>query len=198
VTSCDRVPGADRPGPDGCASGAGQVCSGDWVLRPARPADYDGIAAVVDDWWGRPVRASLPRLFLDHFHATSLIAERRHGPVSRPDSGPISVTGHAPGLSSGDLAGFLIGFPSPSLPDEAYIHFVGVHPEARGSGLARTLYESFFTLARDHGRRVVRAITAPVNTASIAFHRKMGFTVSGPVPGYNGPGTSLITFSRFL
>lgn len=153
------------------------MTSGDHVLRPARPADYDAIAAVVDDWWGRPVRASLPRLFLDHFHATSLIAER-------------------PG--SGDLAGFLIGFPSPSLPDEAYIHFVGVHPAARGSGLARTLYESFFALARDHGRRVVRAITAPVNTASIAFHRKMGFTVSGPVPDYNGPGTSLITFTRSL
>jgi hypothetical protein len=44
------------------------------ALRPARPADYDAIAAVVDDWWGRPVLSSIPRLFLDHFHRTSLIA----------------------------------------------------------------------------------------------------------------------------
>jgi hypothetical protein len=39
------------------------------TLRTATPADYDAIAAVVDDWWGRPVRRMLPRLFLDHFHA---------------------------------------------------------------------------------------------------------------------------------
>ncbi|HEX4290839.1 MAG TPA: GNAT family N-acetyltransferase, partial [Trebonia sp.] len=77
----------------------------DLTLRTATPADYDSIAAVVDDWWGRPVRHILPRLFLDHFHATSAIAEAGDG-----------------------LAGFLIGILSPSLPDVAYIHFIGVHP----------------------------------------------------------------------
>ncbi|WP_342671394.1 GNAT family N-acetyltransferase [Nonomuraea candida] len=85
-------------------------------LRSATPADYDAIAAVVDDWWGRPLLPALPRLFLDHFHRTSLIAE-----------GPSGMTG------------FLIGFLSPSLPDEAYIHFVGVSPGARKSGLARAM-----------------------------------------------------------
>jgi hypothetical protein len=44
------------------------------ILRPARAADYDTIATVVDDWWGRPILSSLPRLFLDHFHRTSIIA----------------------------------------------------------------------------------------------------------------------------
>lgn len=53
--------------------------SGPYVIRSARPADYDAIAAVVDDWWGRPVLPSLPRLFLDHFHRTSLVAEATHG-----------------------------------------------------------------------------------------------------------------------
>lgn len=144
-------------------------------FRQARPADYDAIAAVVDDWWGRPVLPSVPRLFLDHFHRTSLIAE-----------------------GDGGLAGFLIGFPSPSLPDEAYIHFVGVSPGFRKSGLARGLYERFFDLARDHGRHVVKAITAPVNETSIAFHRRMGFEVGDPAPGYNGPGTSLVTFVRTI
>ncbi|MFB4285440.1 N-acetyltransferase family protein [Nonomuraea sp. MTCD27] len=144
------------------------------TLRPAVPDDYDAIAAVVDDWWGRPVLPALPRLFLDHFHSTSLIASS----------------------GTGALAGFLIGFPSPSLPDEAYIHFVGVSPAARKSGLARIMYERFFDLARGHGRLVVRAVTAPVNETSIAFHRRMGFEAGDPVPGYNGPGTSLVTFVR--
>ncbi|MFI7004033.1 GNAT family N-acetyltransferase [Nocardia sp. NPDC050175] len=145
------------------------------VIRAARPADYDAIAGVVDAWWGREVLPVLPRLFLDHFHRTSLVAE-----------------------TAERLSGFLIGFPSPSEPDEAYIHFVGVHPDSRKSGLARELYERFFGTARAHGRRVVTAITAPANETSIAFHRRMGFTVDGPVPDYNGPGRHLMTFHRIV
>ncbi|MEV4554618.1 GNAT family N-acetyltransferase [Nonomuraea wenchangensis] len=146
------------------------------ALRPATPGDYDAIAAVVDTWWGRPILPSLPRLFLDHFHRTSLIAS----------------------TGAGELAGFLVGFPSPSAEDEAYIHFVGVSPAARGTGLGRRLYEAFFGIAREHGRQVVKAITSPVNEGSIAFHRRMGFTVRGPHAAYNGPGTTLITFERTL
>jgi ribosomal protein S18 acetylase RimI-like enzyme len=127
----------------------------------------------VDAWWGRPVLPSLPRLFLDHFHRTSFVAER-----------------------AGALSGFLVGLVSPSRPGEGYIHFVGVRPEDRAGGLARLLYEGFYALARDHGCHRVKAITAPVNEASIAFHRRMGFTVHGPVPGYNGPGLDLVTFER--
>jgi len=37
----------------------------------AQPADYDAIASRVDQWWGRPVLGSLPRLFFDLFHRTS-------------------------------------------------------------------------------------------------------------------------------
>jgi predicted GNAT superfamily acetyltransferase len=147
----------------------------DLTLRTATPADYDAVASVIDAWWGRPVSRALPRLFLDHFHATSTIAE-----------------------AGGDLAAFLIGFLSPSLPDAAYIHFVGVHPGRRGDGLARRLYERFFALAAADGRTVVRAVTAQVNAGSIAFHTAMGFTVTGPVPGYDGPGDVKVRFERSL
>jgi ribosomal protein S18 acetylase RimI-like enzyme len=147
----------------------------DPALRTATPADYDRIAAVLDDWWGRPVRHLLPRLFLDHFHATSTIAE-----------------------AGDDLAGFLIGFLSPSLPDAAYIHFVGVHPDYRRGGLARVLYERFFALAAAGGRTVVRAVTSPVNARSIAFHTALGFAASDPLPGYDGPGDVKVRFERPL
>ena len=145
------------------------------TLRAATAADYDPIIAVVDDWWGRPVRQALPRVFLDHFHATSTIAE-----------------------ADGALAAFLIGFLSPSQPDAAYIHFIGVDPARRGRGLARVLYERFFALALADNRQVVRAITAAKNARSIAFHAAMGFTVSAPIPAYDGDSAPKVVFERRL
>jgi ribosomal protein S18 acetylase RimI-like enzyme len=65
----------------------------------------------------------------------------------------------------GDLTAFLVGFCSPALPEEAYIHFLGVAPTARRQGLARRLYEEFFPLPRADHQTVVRAVTSPLNTA---------------------------------
>ena len=145
------------------------------LMRTATPADYDAIARVIDDWWGRPVLGSLPRLFLDLFCQTSLIIDG--------DSGPDA---------------FLVGILSPSDAARAYIHFVGVSPAVRGRGYARPLYEEFFRLARSDGRTVVSAITAVANTGSVAFHRALGFTVTGPVENYNGPGRPMLVFERVL
>lgn len=144
-------------------------------LRPAAPDDYDQIVKVADAWWGRPISANLPRLFLDHFHRTSLVAEDGDG-----------------------LAGFLIGLLSPSKPDTAYIHFVGVAPRLRGNGLARGLYQGFFDLAAADHRTTVKAITSPRNQGSIAFHTAMGFKVTGPVTDYDGPTIDRIVFHRPL
>jgi ribosomal protein S18 acetylase RimI-like enzyme len=144
-------------------------------IRTAAPADYDAIAAVVDEWWGRPVVGSLPRLFLDMFHPTSLMMDGAGGPDA-----------------------FLVGILSPSDAARAYIHFVGVAPHARGRGFARLLYDEFFRLARASRRTVVSAITAPANAGSVAFHRALGFSVTGPVDGYNGPGRDMLVFERAL
>jgi predicted GNAT superfamily acetyltransferase len=143
------------------------------TVRAARPADYDAIIAVVDDWWGRAMSTLLPRLFLDHFFGTSLIAEQ-----------------------DGELAGFLIGFLSPAKPRQAYIHFAAVAPAWRRTGLAHRLYEQFIDRARRDGRTVVEAITSPQNATSIAFHRAMGFTVSDPVKDYDGPSLDRVVFLR--
>ena len=64
--------------------------------------------------------------------------------------------------------------------------------------MARELYERFFALAAENGRTVVSAITAPANERSIAFHAAMGFTVTGPIRGYDGPGDVKVRFERRL
>ena len=157
------------------ASGAGPAAGQAPPSRMARPEDYDTLAAVVNDWWGRPVLGALPRLFLDLFYRTSLVVDGPDGPLA-----------------------FLVGILSPSDAGQAYIHFVGVAPQARGLGLARRLYEEFWELARRDGRTVVHSVTAPVNAQSIAFHRSMGYTVTGPVAGYDGPGRDFVVFERHL
>lgn len=144
-------------------------------IRQASPANYDAIAAVINDWWGRPILGSLPRLFLDLFWRTSLVIDGADGPDA-----------------------FLIGILSPSEPGEAYIHFVGVAPQARRLGYARLLYAEFFLLARADGRRRVSAITAAVNQRSADFHRAMGFSITGPVAAYNGSGQDMLVFDRAL
>lgn len=155
------------------------------TVRHATGADHAAIDAVVDDWWGgRRMRRMLPRLFLDHFGDTSFVVEE-----------------------DGQLVAFLVGFVSSAHPNRAYIHFVGVRPDRRGSGLGRALYERFFELAAARGCRSVGCITGPVNTGSIAFHRAMGFEmVAGDVmvddvpvhTGYDGPGEDRVVFRRAI
>jgi ribosomal protein S18 acetylase RimI-like enzyme len=142
------------------------------VIRHAEPADYARVIAVVDDWWGgREMAAMLPKLFFVHFRDTSFVAEE-----------------------DGRLAGFLCGFRSQTFDDEAYIHFVGVDPAQRGSGLGRLLYERFFEAARP--RTVVRAVTSPVNESSVAFHRALGFEVERVDDDYDGRGEARVLLVR--
>lgn len=151
-----------------------------YAFRAARPNDYDTIIWLFDGWWGRPIAGALQRLFLDHFFPTSLVAECPGG-----DGEPRFV-------------GFLVGFPSPADDSSAYVHFVGVDPDARGSGLGRALYQAFFDAMRADGRTEVHAVTSPVNTGSIEFHRSLGFSVAGPIVDYDGAGADRVVFSRSL
>jgi ribosomal protein S18 acetylase RimI-like enzyme len=145
------------------------------MIRQADPADYERIISVTNAWWNRDVSTGLPRLFLDHFWTTSLVAEE-----------------------AATITGFLIGFHSPSEPDAAYVHYVATSPAVRRSGLARALYGQFFNHAQDEGRRVVRAVTSASNSDSIAFHQALGFAVGEPIPDYNGPGRPAVKFELFL
>ena len=145
-------------------------------IRHAEPTDHARVAEVIDEWWGgRRVRDMLPRLFFTHFRDTSFVAEE-----------------------DGELAGFLCGFLSQTYPDQAYVHFVGVAPEHRKSGLASDLYERFFTAAREAKRATVHCVTSPGNTGSIAFHRRIGFEIEAEVEGYDGSGESRVLLRRAL
>lgn len=155
------------------------------VIRHAEPEDYDPIIAELDNWWGgRSMADMLPRLFFTHFRPTSFVATDGEG-----------------------IAGFVTGFLSATNPEQAYIHFAGVAPRVRGHGVGRLLYERFFEAATKLGASEVLAVTSPVNTASIAFHRQMDFV---PLPGdgdlngnpytrnYDGPGEDRVRFRRKL
>jgi ribosomal protein S18 acetylase RimI-like enzyme len=84
-------------------------------IRSVKGSDYYVISPLINEWWGgRQMSDMLPKLFFDHFKNTSFIAEK-----------------------DGKIVGFLIGFLSQTYPEEAYIHFVGVHPDYRKSGIGR-------------------------------------------------------------
>ena len=152
-------------------------------IRNVCVSDYPPIITVLDDWWGgRKVSLMLPHLFFEHFNNTSFIIEEDN-----------------------QIMAFLIGFLSQSQPEEAYIHFVGVHPQYRKRGYGRMLYETFFSVARQNQRHIVRCITAPINTTSIAFHTHMGFQIEpGEAerdripydPNHDGPGEHRVCFVR--
>jgi ribosomal protein S18 acetylase RimI-like enzyme len=146
------------------------------TLRHAKPSDYGRVIGRVNVWWGgRDMAPMLPRLFFLHFEGTSFVAE-----------------------DGADLAGFVCGFLSQTAPDEAYIHFVGVAPEHRGTGVGRMLYERFFDEVRQDGRTLVRCVTSPVNEVSVAFHEALGFEVDRVAEDYDGPGEDRVLLVKRL
>ncbi|MGW2275531.1 N-acetyltransferase family protein [Streptomyces yangpuensis] len=156
-------------------------------LTARHPAedDHPRVLAVLDAWWGCLKGAAgsterallLPRLYFQHFTTTSFLVEHD---------------------DDGGVAAFLVGFLSQTERDTAYVHFVGVDPALHGQGLGRALYRAFFGLARSYGCRHVHCITSPENTASQAFHTRLGFTASGVQPDYDGPGLDRVAFTTGL
>jgi ribosomal protein S18 acetylase RimI-like enzyme len=147
------------------------------TIRHAQPPDYARVIQHVNAWWGdREMAPMLPKLFFLHFEGTSFVAEREDGTI----------------------AGFLIGFLSQTSDDEAYVHFIGVAPDQRGTGLGRDLYERFFETAREHGRTVVRCVTSPGNESSVSFHKALGFEVDRVAKDYDGPGEDRVLFVKRL
>ncbi|MGI5471760.1 GNAT family N-acetyltransferase [Streptomyces sp. CA-132043] len=174
------------------------------AVRHPRASDHAALQGALTDWWGgqggeagaQQRRLLVPRLFLQHFAGTSLLVEE-----------PVAAGAEGGAGEGAELRAFLIGFLSQTDAETAYIHFVGVHPEAQRGGLGSALYYRFFDLARGHGRSRVRSITSPVNRNSIAYHSRMGFRVEPGDRGedgvavhtdYDGPGLDRVSFVREL
>ena len=153
-------------------------------VRTVQENDYDQVIGQVDVWWGRPMSSRLPRLFFQHFQDTSFILDE-----------------------DGRVLAFLIGLISQTHPEQAYIHFVGVHPEYRRQGCGRLLYERFFQAAVVRGCTEVRCVTSPQNHTSIKFHQRLGFSIvkgNKEIDGLSvwendaGPGQDRVRFVRQL
>ncbi|GAB3850617.1 GNAT family N-acetyltransferase [Dactylosporangium cerinum] len=163
------------------------------TLRHPVEDDHARVMAVMDEWWGglggesgHQYRTSLlPRLYFQHFTDTSYLLD----------------------LPGGKLGAFLIGFLSQSAPGVGYIHFVGVAPAVRRTGVGAALYRRFFLDSAARGVRKVHSITGTGNRQSVAFHTRLGFTLE---PGddeidglpvhrnYDGPGRDSFKFVKHL
>ena len=62
--------------------------------------------------------------------------------------------------------------------------------------VGRALYERFFGAIAP--RTTVRAVTAPVNERSVAFHRALGFDVERVDEDYDGRGEARVLLVRHL
>jgi L-amino acid N-acyltransferase YncA len=155
------------------------------VSREIRESDYLLVITVLNEWWdGRQMADMLPRLFFKHFRYTSFIVEENE-----------------------QILGFLIGFISQTYLEQAYIHFIGIHPEHRGAGIGKKLYSKFFETVKEKGCKTVHLVTSPINQNSIAYHLKMGFEMEkGDIHndgvwvhiGYDGPQEDRVLFTKKL
>ena len=125
-------------------------------IRNAEMSDYNRVLEAMLNWWdGRDLRDKVYWGLFTHFNQTSFILEDE----------------------TGELVAFLLGYLSQTFPNEAYINWIGVHPDQRNKGIAKMLYERFFDVARSADRSIVTCGTAKVNKASMRWHKHIGFKV---------------------
>lgn len=54
------------------------MLSEEYTIRAAKPEDHCRTIEVLSDWWGeRDLTSMIPKVFLLHFHSTSIIVEQK-------------------------------------------------------------------------------------------------------------------------
>ena len=105
----------------------------------------------------------------------------------------------------GEIEAYIFGFMSQTEPT-GYVHLIGVRDRSKGKGIGRGLYGWFEDEARRRGCDRIKAVTSPLNEASIAFHRALGFQLLGESDGfavpvvkdYAGRGEDIVVFVKSL
>jgi ribosomal protein S18 acetylase RimI-like enzyme len=135
-------------------------------ISACTPQDYVQILDELDEFWdGRDTR---------HLHHPFLIHEFGNSAFVIRD-GSLVVA-------------YLFGFVSQTEP-VGYVHAIAVRASARRRRLAQRLFDRFVQFARQRGCTHVKAITAPSNAGSIAFHKSLGFQLLGEA---NADGTPVV------
>ena len=140
-------------------------------IRGITKTDFDHVTTVLDRWWGGPSREQAHPIFFHELGDHALIAE-----------------------DDGEVIGFLLGLVTSGTPRVAYVHLVGIHPEHRRKGVARTLYQEFVRDCAQGGCTRMKAITTPGNEPSRRFHAALGWKVE-ELDDYAGPGRRRMVFT---
>ena len=103
----------------------------------------------------------------------------------------------------GKVIAYMFAFLSQAEP-AGYVQLLAVRQGCRKLGLGRQLYAHFESYARAHGCAKLKAITSPMNSLSIAFHRGIGMRLLGEpnaegvpvIKDYAGPGRDRVVFEK--
>jgi GNAT superfamily N-acetyltransferase len=143
-----------------------------YATRRITKDDFDRIVAVIDHWWGGPISTLAHPIFFYELGRFARVV------VDDTD----------------DLVGFLLGFVADEAERTGYVHLVGIHPEHRRKGVARTLYQEFVRDCAHGGCTRMKAITTPGNEPSRRFHVALGWKAE-ELDDYAGPGRRRMVFT---
>jgi ribosomal protein S18 acetylase RimI-like enzyme len=149
------------------------------TIEPTRDGDLAEIMRTFERFWGDSTHVDLD--MLRHFH---------HPMFFREFAGTAFMARRPSDADGGEIVGYLLGFVAPT--GDGYIHFIAVRDDARGLGLARSLYETFTAIVVERGATGLKALTSPGNERSLAFHRRMGFTEMTLDEDYAGSGRTRV------
>jgi predicted GNAT superfamily acetyltransferase len=104
----------------------------------------------------------------------------------------------------GRVIAYLFGFFSQT-QSIAYVHLIGVREKYQKQGLGKMLYDNYIEMARSHKIHKIKAITKPINSKSINFHKnKIGMSLLGEpdesginvVKDYSGINEDRVVFEK--
>ncbi|HEX6498946.1 MAG TPA: GNAT family N-acetyltransferase [Micromonosporaceae bacterium] len=152
------------------------------TIEPLADGDPSALLATVltehDDFWdGRDLRGLHHPVWFRQFSDAGLMAwQDGEGGTRR-------------------IAAYLLG--SVTRGGVGYVHLIAVRSTHRRAGLGRALWARFVERAWSAGAHKVQAITTPTNSASIAFHTRLGLAAE-LIPDYAGPGQDRVLFHARL